>query len=106
MKTLLIVAFLLSILYNLGAGLYYMMVDRGTTDRTANAPQQLAHDCLPHRRRTSSRPEHRVEHRVLCGAKYGPQYGDMTMLGAMSSPEPWHLSSLASSTRSSGERMA
>ena len=37
MKTLLIVAFLLSILYNLGAGLYYMMVDKGTTDRTANA---------------------------------------------------------------------
>jgi succinate dehydrogenase/fumarate reductase cytochrome b subunit len=37
MKTLIIVAFLLAILYNLGAGLYYMMVDKGTTSRTANA---------------------------------------------------------------------
>ena len=37
MKTLLIVGFLLVILYNLGAGLYYMMVDKGTTARTANA---------------------------------------------------------------------
>jgi succinate dehydrogenase/fumarate reductase cytochrome b subunit len=37
MKTLVIVAFLLVILYNLGAGLYYMLVDRGTTDRTVNA---------------------------------------------------------------------
>lgn len=37
MKTLLIVAFLVLILYNLGAGLYYMMVDKGTTDRTVNA---------------------------------------------------------------------
>ena len=37
MKTLLVVAFMLTILYNLGAGLYYMMVDKGTTSRTANA---------------------------------------------------------------------
>lgn len=37
MKTLTIVAVLLLILYNLGAGLYYMLVDKGTTDRTVNA---------------------------------------------------------------------
>lgn len=37
MKTLVIVAFLLLILYNLAAGLYYMLVDKGTTDRTVNA---------------------------------------------------------------------
>ncbi|MCW5579658.1 MAG: twin transmembrane helix small protein [Dokdonella sp.] len=37
LKTLLIVAFLLAILYNLGAGLYYMMSDKGTTDRTLKA---------------------------------------------------------------------
>ncbi len=35
--TFAIVAFLLVILYNLGAGLYYMMVDKGTTDRTVRA---------------------------------------------------------------------
>jgi len=34
---LLIVAALLAILYNLGAGLYFMMVDKGTTGRTARA---------------------------------------------------------------------
>jgi hypothetical protein len=34
---LLIVAALVAILYNLGAGLYYMMVDRGTTGRTVRA---------------------------------------------------------------------
>ena len=34
---LIIVAFLGVILYNLGAGLYYMMVDRGTTNRTVKA---------------------------------------------------------------------
>ena len=34
---LLIVGFLAVILYNLGAGLYYMMVDKGTTDRTVKA---------------------------------------------------------------------
>ncbi|TAK39013.1 MAG: twin transmembrane helix small protein [Lysobacteraceae bacterium] len=37
LKTLLIVAFLLVILWNLGAGLYYMLVDKGTTKRTVNA---------------------------------------------------------------------
>ena len=37
MKTLIVVAFLAVILYNLGAGLYYMMVDHGSTDRTVNA---------------------------------------------------------------------
>lgn len=37
LKTLLIIAFLLAILYNLGAGLYYMMSDKGTTDRTLKA---------------------------------------------------------------------
>lgn len=37
MKTLLIVGFLVLIIYNLGAGLYYMMVDKGQSDRTVNA---------------------------------------------------------------------
>ena len=37
LKTLLIIAFLILILWNLGAGLYYMMVDKGTTNRTVNA---------------------------------------------------------------------
>ena len=37
MKTLLIVGILGVILYNLGAGLYYMLVDMGTTKRTVNA---------------------------------------------------------------------
>ena len=37
MKTLLIIAFLILILWNLGAGLYYMMVDKGKTKRTVNA---------------------------------------------------------------------
>ncbi|TLY46952.1 MAG: twin transmembrane helix small protein [Gammaproteobacteria bacterium] len=37
MTTLIIVAFLIVILYNLGAGLYYMMSDKGQTDRTLNA---------------------------------------------------------------------
>lgn len=32
-----IVAFLILILYNLGAGLYYMIVDKGQTKRTVNA---------------------------------------------------------------------
>ena len=34
---LIIVLFLIVIVYNLGAGLYYMMVDKGTTDRTVKA---------------------------------------------------------------------
>ena len=37
MKTLLIVAFLAVILWQLGAGLYFMIVDKGTTDRTVRA---------------------------------------------------------------------
>jgi succinate dehydrogenase/fumarate reductase cytochrome b subunit len=37
LETLLIIAFLVVILWNLGAGLYYMLVDKGTTKRTVNA---------------------------------------------------------------------
>jgi len=37
LKTLLIIAFLILILWNLGAGLYYMLTDRGKTDRTVKA---------------------------------------------------------------------
>jgi succinate dehydrogenase/fumarate reductase cytochrome b subunit len=37
MTTLVIVAFLVVIVYNLGAGLYYMMVDKGQTNRTVKA---------------------------------------------------------------------
>ena len=37
LKILLVVAFLAVILWNLGAGLYYMLVDKGTTKRTVNA---------------------------------------------------------------------
>ena len=37
LKTLLIVAFLILILWNLGAGLYYMMVDKGQSNRTVKA---------------------------------------------------------------------
>nr|WP_284698620.1 twin transmembrane helix small protein [Thermomonas mangrovi] len=37
MKTLLIVGVLILILWNLGAGLYYMLVDKGTTKRTVNS---------------------------------------------------------------------
>ena len=37
MKTLVVLGFLGLILYNLGAGLYYMLVDKGTTKRTVNA---------------------------------------------------------------------
>jgi len=36
-QTLLIIAFLILILWNLGAGLYYMMVDKGKTDRTVKS---------------------------------------------------------------------
>ncbi len=35
--TLIIVAFFIVIVYNLGAGLFYMMSDKGTTDRTVKA---------------------------------------------------------------------
>jgi Protein of unknown function (DUF2909) len=37
MKTLLIIGVLILILWNLGAGLYYMMVDKGESKRTVNA---------------------------------------------------------------------
>ncbi len=37
LKTLLIIAFLVIILWNLGAGLYYMLVDKGESNRTVNA---------------------------------------------------------------------
>ncbi|MDI9238622.1 twin transmembrane helix small protein [Lysobacter sp. LF1] len=37
MKTLLIVGFLGLIVYNLGAALYYMLVDRGESRRTVRA---------------------------------------------------------------------
>ena len=37
LKTLLIVGVLLLILWNLGAGLYYMLVDKGQTKRTVNS---------------------------------------------------------------------
>jgi len=37
MQSLLIITVFLVILYNLGAGLYYMMSDKGTTNRTVNA---------------------------------------------------------------------
>ena len=36
-KTLLIIAVLILILWNLGAGLYYMLVDKGESKRTVNA---------------------------------------------------------------------
>ncbi len=37
MEKLLIIAFIVLIIWNLGAGLYYMMVDKGKTNRTVNA---------------------------------------------------------------------
>ncbi len=37
MQKLLIIAFLVVILWNLGAGLYYMMVDKGKTNRTVRS---------------------------------------------------------------------
>ncbi len=37
LKTLLIVGVLVIILWNLGAGLYYMLVDKGQTKRTVNS---------------------------------------------------------------------
>ena len=37
LKTLIIIGFLILILWNLGAGLYYMLVDMGQTKRTVNA---------------------------------------------------------------------
>lgn len=37
MKTLIVVGFLGLIIYNLGAGLYYMLTDKGSSKRTVNA---------------------------------------------------------------------
>ncbi|HET7842800.1 MAG TPA: DUF2909 domain-containing protein [Xanthomonadales bacterium] len=37
MTTLIVVGFLVLIIYNLGAGMVYMLTDKGTTDRTVNA---------------------------------------------------------------------
>ena len=37
LQKLIIILFLLAILYNLGAGLYYMLSDKGRSDRTVNA---------------------------------------------------------------------
>lgn len=37
LKTLFIVAFLLAIVWNLGAGLFYMISDKGKSKRTVNA---------------------------------------------------------------------
>ena len=43
LKTLLIIAFLILIVWNLGAGLYYMLVDKGESKRTVNAlPRRMA----------------------------------------------------------------
>ncbi|MDY0022446.1 twin transmembrane helix small protein [Arenimonas caeni] len=37
LKTLVVIGFFLFILWNLGAGLYYMMVDKGRTKRTVKS---------------------------------------------------------------------
>lgn len=37
LKTLFILAFLIAIVWNLGAGLFYMMTDKGESRRTVNA---------------------------------------------------------------------
>lgn len=37
MEKLLIIAFIILIVWNLGAGLYYMMVDKGKTNRTVKS---------------------------------------------------------------------
>ena len=37
MTTIVIIILLAAILYNLGAGLYFMMTDKGQTDRTVKA---------------------------------------------------------------------
>ena len=37
LKTLVVIAFLILILWNLGAGLYYMLVDKGRTKRTVKS---------------------------------------------------------------------
>ncbi|WFC41737.1 twin transmembrane helix small protein [Pseudoxanthomonas sp. SE1] len=37
MKTLVIIGFFVLILYNLGAGMYYMLTDKGNSKRTVHA---------------------------------------------------------------------
>ena len=37
MQKLLVIAFLILIVWNLGAGLYYMIVDQGRSDRTVKS---------------------------------------------------------------------
>lgn len=37
LKTLVVIAFLILIVWNLGAGLYYLLVDKGQSKRTVNA---------------------------------------------------------------------
>lgn len=37
LQKLIVIAFLIVIVYNLGAGLYYMISDKGRTDRTVKA---------------------------------------------------------------------
>ncbi|GGD51769.1 twin transmembrane helix small protein [Pseudoxanthomonas indica] len=37
LKTLVVIGFLILILWNLGAGLYYLLVDKGQSKRTVNA---------------------------------------------------------------------
>ncbi|GAB2509930.1 twin transmembrane helix small protein [Lysobacter humi (ex Lee et al. 2017)] len=37
LKTLVVIAFLILIIWNLGAGLYYMLTDKGGSKRTVNA---------------------------------------------------------------------
>ena len=37
LKTLLVIGFLVLIVWNLGAGLYYMLTDKGESKRTVNA---------------------------------------------------------------------
>ena len=37
LSTILIIVFLAAIVYNLGAGLYFMMTDKGQSDRTLRA---------------------------------------------------------------------
>jgi len=37
LKTLVVIGFLILIIWNLGAGLYYLLVDKGQSKRTVNA---------------------------------------------------------------------
>ena len=56
LKTLLIVAFLILILYNLGAGLYYMITDKGQSNRTVRSltSSRAASRCAGQSRRACS----------------------------------------------------